>query len=67
VSALFLSGHCEGATQTRGHEVEGPRGAWALTNQKIQWIFQEFFKEGRFNVNTPSELMNSGLQTFDED
>jgi hypothetical protein len=27
VSALFLSGHYESATRTRGHEVGGPRGA----------------------------------------
>jgi hypothetical protein len=33
VSALFLSAHCEGATQASGHEVGGPRGAWLVANQ----------------------------------
>jgi hypothetical protein len=32
VSALFLSGHSQDATQARGHEVGGPRGVWAVTN-----------------------------------
>jgi hypothetical protein len=35
VSALFLSAHSQGATQTRGHEVWGPRGAWTLPNLTV--------------------------------
>jgi hypothetical protein len=31
----------------------GPRGVWALTNQTIQWVFQEFFREGRFSREHP--------------
>ena len=32
---FFLSAHCQGTTQTSGHEVGGPRGAWPLPNQTV--------------------------------
>jgi hypothetical protein len=47
------SDHCEGTTQTRGHEVGGPRGVWAVTNQTISVGFSG--RRGRAK-NTPSVL-----------
>jgi hypothetical protein len=50
MSALFLIGHCEGATRARGHEVGGQRGAWAVANQMISVGFPG---RRRRAVNTP--------------
>jgi hypothetical protein len=51
MSALFLSAHCEGATQASGHDVGGPRGAWAVANQILSVGFP--WRWGRA-LNTPN-------------
>jgi hypothetical protein len=46
-----LSAHCQSTTRASGHEVGGPRGAWAIANQILSVGFS--WRRGRA-LNTPS-------------
>jgi hypothetical protein len=56
VSALFLSGRSQGATQARGHEVGGRREVWAVTNHVNLVGFSERWL---LAMNTPTGPNNS--------
>jgi hypothetical protein len=61
VSALFLSAHCQGATQARGHEVGGPRGAWAVTNLTDSVDFSVRVGVALNTPNVPCVTLASGM------